>query len=1008
MFCRSAFAPIALFSLTFCVACGTNTPASAGKGTANTDVSADADAGLDSIDSTGNSAETAATDVPVADVPNTDVPGADQPIADDLPPDIVATDSGPIACASDKQCAASNQLCDTTAGKCVDCNVASDCPKDFDCKAHKCSPPAQKCASTKDCPVDQVCDKTAGKCVGCLTAADCNAKQYCTENTCVDWVCAAGTSGCGSPSSVHACKSDGSGYTDSACPAQSVCESTDVTATCKAIVCTPGANVCDGNNVVTCNANGTATVAGKTCGDKEACVAGTCVAQTCLPGKIVCADGSHSGICNVTGTGIDGVTSCDDSDLCTSDSCQGDSGCVHLPGALTCSDTEPCTTDSCDPKLGCQFPAASTGTCDDGNACTDKDGCTAGKCAGTVINCDDSNVCTTDSCDDKTGCSYKPNDGKACNADDDACTPLDVCAASKCVAGAKKSCADQGPCIAATCDKATGNCSFAAILGACDDGDPCTSGDACKDGVCNSGVSKICDDKNPCTTDACDKKSGDCAYAPGTFACDDGNPCTSGDTCGGGQCTGQAIDAAKVCDDKNVCTKDVCSPISGCVHSNADGPCDDGNACTVNDICAGGVCTPGSNAGCQCQIDGDCASKEDGNLCNGTLFCDVSIPAAKACKIKPGSIVTCDAGKDTACATAQCAPLTGQCGMVNKTDAIPCNDSSLCTSGDACKTGLCTGTQANCEDNNPCTTDSCAADKGCVHAPASGPGCDDGDVCTTSDTCANGICKGAAKNCDDANACTTDSCDKSLGCQHVNTTAACDDGNGCTVGDACSGGTCKGTAKNCDDASSCTDDACTAPAGTCTHTQNGSCAVVASACGGNSDCVKGVCYMAKHVCVACVQNSDCGVGSMCEKQQCVPEKACASDNDCKATVQVCNKAVSLCVDCNLAIDCAANQQCVQSQCVNSAACVSSKQCPGGVCDTSKGVCVECLSNLDCAVGTYCTQWSECKPVICTKQTCAGAGLYACAADGSGYTLAKTCDDGTSVPMTSAICSKVAL
>ena len=53
-----------------------------------------------------------------------------------------------------------------------------------------------------------------------------------------------------------------------------------------------------------------------------------------------------------------------------------------------------------------------------------------------------------------------------------------------------------------------------------------------------------------------------------------------------------------------------------------------------------------------------------------------------------------------------------------------------------------------------------------------GTACDDGDACTTNDACSGGNCVGGPPlNCDDNNPCTTDTCAPLLGCQHANNTA---------------------------------------------------------------------------------------------------------------------------------------------------------------------------------------------------------------------------------------------
>ena len=43
--------------------------------------------------------------------------------------------------------------------------------------------------------------------------------------------------------------------------------------------------------------------------------------------------------------------------------------------------------------------------------------------------------------------------------------------------------------------------------------------------------------------------------------------------------------------------------------------------------------------------------------------------------------------------------------------------------------GTCVGTPINCDDGNPCTTDSCDPVTGCINTPNSNA-CDDGNVCT--------------------------------------------------------------------------------------------------------------------------------------------------------------------------------------------------------------------------------------------------------------------------------------
>jgi hypothetical protein len=50
------------------------------------------------------------------------------------------------------------------------------------------------------------------------------------------------------------------------------------------------------------------------------------------------------------------------------------------------------------------------------------------------------------------------------------------------------------------------------------------------------------------------------------------------------------------CDDDDLCTDDVCGASLQCEHADNSVPCNDGNACSVNDTCSAGVCS-GSLAG---------------------------------------------------------------------------------------------------------------------------------------------------------------------------------------------------------------------------------------------------------------------------------------------------------------------------------------------------------------------------------------------------------------------------
>ena len=193
--------------------------------------------------------------------------------------------------------------------------------------------------------------------------------------------------------------------------------------------------------------------------------------------------------------------------------------------------------------------------------------------------------------------------------------------------------------------------------------------------------------------------------ADGT-ACDDGNACTGGDACQGGACTGTpvACPAGQACDPADgickattnrcagvVCTAldqchdvGVCDPATGACSNPAKAdatPCVDGNACTLNDVCGGGVCVAGAPKGCAtgqtCDpADGVCKGQVD--LCAG---------------------VTCVA-LDQCHLVGSCDPLTGTCSN----PAVSCPTGQSCDPLDGvCKSGpapLVVATRATALDSN--------------------------------------------------------------------------------------------------------------------------------------------------------------------------------------------------------------------------------------------------------------------------------------------------------------------
>jgi len=615
------------------------------------------------------------------------------------------------------------------------------------------------------------------------------------------------------------------------------------------------------------------------------------------------------------------------------------------PNDPACNDNNPCTVDSCDTTIGvCHHVAGNQGT----------------QCRGLNGVCDVAEVCDGSSI-------YCPADQFAqsgvCRAASDLCDVAESCdgTSADCPADGAKGqgtvCrADTGQCdVQEVCDGVSKACpadGFEPNNTPCNDNDACTTGDVCVGGVCTGGAPFNCNDNNVCTDDSCNSQTG-CVHTNNNDSCSDGNACTTGDTCSGGSCVGGP---PPNCNDNNVCTDDGCNPSTGCTHTNNTASCDDGNACTGPDTCSGGSCPGGPPTNCDdnnaCTTDscspGDgCHHDPVPNCCNTDSQCADSDQCTtnercvnNACVSDP---VVCN--DNNPCTDDSCNPATG-CVVTNNND--PCNDNNACTTNDTCSGGSCHGgPPPNCNDNDVCTDDGCNPASGCTHTNNTAP-CDDGSECTTNDHCLNDACAGGpAPNCDDGNVCTDDTCSPTTpgGCVHTNNTAPCSDGNGCTVGDVCSGGVCtSGGPKNCNDFNECTDDSCFAPSGTCQHLNNVD---------------------------PCSDQNECTVGDVCQNGVCAPggPKDCNDQNDC--TDDSCEAPFGTCLHdpnseaCNDQNACTTNDTCTNGACVGGPPpnCDDGNVCTDDGCDPATG-CTHVNNNAPCSDNNACTTGDACSNGAC--------------------------------------------
>ncbi len=193
----------------------------------------------------------------------------------------------------------------------------------------------------------------------------------------------------------------------------------------------------------------------------------------------------------------------------------------------------------------------------------------------------------------------------------------------------------------------------------------CTTNDRCSLGTCQG-------------TASCGAPPGEC-YQVGSCLADGG--CAFVPKTSSAGCTY----------DGNPCTDDSCDGSGACVHpAKAGNPaCDDGQACTVSDVCSGGVCAGTVS----------CASPPtECYLATGACAAD------GGCSYPPQlSTAACTADGDV-CTDDHC---DGAGSCVHTDNAAGCNDGDPCTTGDVCSGGACSGTPITCSGGKMCVSGAC-------------------------------------------------------------------------------------------------------------------------------------------------------------------------------------------------------------------------------------------------------------------------------------------------------------
>ncbi len=396
-------------------------------------------------------------------------------------------------------------------------------------------------------------------------------------------------------------------------------------------------------------------------------------------------------------------------DPCSSCICttEGSLDCTPLEVGATCISDDCCMADAtCQACEGSDCPSSGL-TCSGQITlpCTGSDGCTLS-----------APQCVNDTCE--CADSSLPDD-TSCIADANNCTTGDSCLEGECIAGDPADLEDGNPCTVGVCVKGVVEQSH--LDGSCSDGNPCTLGDRCVLGQCLPDSLVECAHE-PCGQGVCNPDAGACTYEDIA----DGSPCVEDGECGGlGSCTqGECVVEGDSCDDNNPCTIDSCDT-DGCVHSNAadDTSCSNTAACVTEGVCLAGAC-----------------------VADGQDPCIVDDP----------------------CKVALCGP-EGNCDTENAADDTLCSIESPCgIMAGLCIGGSCEPTAIPCNDNNPCTLDSCSA-SGCLNESTNEGGlCGNENPCDGTETCQQGFCQaGPAPECESESECLIGSCDPDQGCVYM-------------------------------------------------------------------------------------------------------------------------------------------------------------------------------------------------------------------------------------------------
>jgi hypothetical protein len=397
----------------------------------------------------------------------------------------------------------------------------------------------------------------------------------------------------------------------------------------------------------------------------------------------------------------------------------------------------------------------------------------------------------------------------------------------------------------------------------------------------------------------------------------------------------------------------VCNPATFACETqaaNEGASCNDADVCTLADVCSGGQCD-GTPVDCS-SFDGSCAV----GVCNPSSGTCVSVPGNEGAACNDNDI--CTAGET--CVDGRCT------GGSPASEGLTCNDGNPCTLDETCTAGVCTGTVLfDCSGlDGPCTLGVCDPVTFACQSQSSNEedDCEDGDLCTVGERCNLGQCAGGLPvDCSSFDGpCVIGVCDPGTGTcgpGAVGNGIACEDGDLCTTGEVCTGGVCGGgAAVDCTALDGpCVVGMCTPATGACgpTPRANGTACEDGNSCTTGEQCTAGV----------------CGGGSPAnEGQSCDDGSPCTTGESCSAGTCGGGTPINESGVCEDGNPCTSGQRCTAGVCgggsmLNCSALDAA--CALGVCDPGTGGCqaqpipegAACDDDNGCTVAEVCTAGS---------------------------------------------------